>query len=552
MGTPASIYYPPMKRTPSLPARLLPVVAALMLLNQALAFSNWWPTPGIVPDHRLAPEFVWLWVILLGMARWRGTISPPALTTFAAIYCLLVLGRYVDVTAPALFGRAINLYWDVPQIPRFLWVAAHDLPVWISATALGLTALLLWGLYRLLRWGIALTAREAVPYALQARWVWLMTAAAVVLVSLNHAGVRSTWPFVSKPVIPTYVRQANILLTTLSEDRMARVLPSSSRLEEALAAPHQALAGLQGRDVYLMPLESYGAITYDHPRAEAFRAMRTRFADDIAAGGLQVVSAFLRAPTFGGASDLSHLSLLSGIDLTDPLRHDLLLTTRRPTLITLFRAAGYRTYGVYSSLSWEWPERAYYGFDAFVDGPMLGYPGPPLGPWLIPDQYAVARFEQLHLRPAEAPPRFVFMPTITNHFPFHPVPPFQPDQLRLLSEHPYDAADVSVALADKIDWFNMFPAFRHMIDYQFRWLGDWLRRPLPRPTLFILVGDHQPTANISGEGASWDVPIHILADDAALLDGFVRQGFAPGMEPPRQALGGLHDLPSLLLEATAR
>jgi len=549
-----------MNSTPSLlarllSARLLRVVAALLLLNQTLAFSNWWPTPGIVPDHRLAPEFVWLWVLLLVLHWRRGPLAPAALSGLAAFYCLLALGRYIDVTAPALFGRAINLYWDVPQIPRFLWVAAQDLPVWVSATALALTTFLLWGLYRLLHWGIGLLAREAVPYALQARWVGGVTAAAVVLVTLNHAGVRATWPVVSKPVIPTYVRQANILLTTLSDARMAHLLPSSGRLEAALADPQRALAGLAGRDVYLMPLESYGAVAYDHPQAEAFRAMRARFAADLATGGLQVVSAFLRAPTFGGASDLSHLSLLSGIDLSDPLRHDLLLTSRRPTLIALFRAAGYRSYGVYSSLSWEWPERAYYGFDEFVDGPMLGYPGPPLGPWLIPDQYAVARFEQLHprpARPAEMPPRFVFMPTITTHFPFHPIPPFQSDVERLLSEQPYEVAATNAALAEKIDWLNMFPAYRRMMDYQFRWLGDWLRRPQPRPTLFVLVGDHQPTANISGEGAPWDVPIHIVADDAALLAGFVRQGFTPGLEPPRQPLGGLHELPALLLEAAAR
>lgn len=541
-----------MKSNPAPHVRLLSVTAALLLLNQALAFSNWWPTPAVIPDHRLAPEFVWLWVILLGIVFWRGALPARGLTALSSLYLLLVLGRYIDVTAPALFGRAINLYWDVPQIPRFLWVAVQDLPLWVSVATVSVTGLLLWGLYRVLHWAIAVTAHDAVPYALRTRWVWGVTAVAVVLVTLNHSGVKATWPVVSKPVIPTYVRQANILLTTLSETRMAQVLPPSTVLEAALSEPRQALAGLQGRDVYLMPLESYGAVTYDHVQAEAFRAMRARFASEIGSAGLQVVSAFLKAPTFGGASDLSHLSLLSGIDLTDPLRHDLLLTTRRPTLISLFQAAGYQAFGVYSSLSWEWSERAYFGFDTFVDGPILDYPGPPIGPWFIPDQYAVARFEQRYPRNAKAPPRFVFMPTITSHFPFHPIPPFQPDRERLLSDRPFDAHEVAAAQTEKVDWLNMFPAYRRMIDYQWRWLGDWLRRPSPRDTLIILVGDHQPTANISGEGASWDVPIHIVSNDPNLLAGFVGQGFTPGMEPPRQLIGGLHALPALLLDALAR
>ena len=540
-----------MNRSLAAPVRLFTVVTALLLLNQALAFSNWWPTPAIVPDHRIAPEFVWLWLILLVTVRWRGSVPPRGLSLLTTVYLLLVLGRYVDVTAPALFGRPLNLYWDVPQIPRFLWVAIQDQP-WVVSGAAVVLLLLLWGLYRALYWSLHMVAVGAVPYALRTRWVWGATAATVVLVALNYAGVKATWPLVAKPVVPTYLRQANILLTSLSPERMATVLPPSTVLDQALRQPEASLAGLRGRDVYLIVLESYGAVTYDHPQAAVFSAMRQRFAAALAAGGQQVVSAFLRAPTFGGASDLSHLSLLSGIDLTDPLRHDLLLTTRRPTLINLFRAGGYQTFGFYSSLSWEWPERSYYGFDEFVDGPMLGYRGPSIGPWFIPDQFAIARFEQLYPRTGDAAPRFVFMPTITSHFPFHPVPPYQPDWQRLLSAEPFPAADVEQALAEKIDWLDMFPAYWRTIDYTLRWLGDFLRQPQPRETLFILVGDHQPTANISGEGASWDVPIHVVSRDQELLDGFVRQGFTPGLEPPRQPLGGLHDLSALLLKALAR
>ena len=48
---------------------------ALVALNTALSFKNWWPTPGILPDHRLAPEFVALWVVLLIVVAWRGALS---------------------------------------------------------------------------------------------------------------------------------------------------------------------------------------------------------------------------------------------------------------------------------------------------------------------------------------------------------------------------------------------------------------------------------------------------------------------------------------------
>ena len=56
---------------------------------------------------------------------------------------------------------------------------------------------------------------------------------------------------------------------------------------------------------------------------------------------------------------------------------------------------------------------------------------------------------------------------------------------------------------------------------------------------------------VSGEGASWEVPVHIVTRDPELLARFVALGFTPGLEPKRPALGGMHDLTSLLLRALA-
>jgi hypothetical protein len=533
--------------------RIASALAALLLLNGLLSFNTWWPTPGIVPDRRLSPEFVWLWVALLAVVGWRGHLPRAALAGFVVAFLALALGRYVDVTTPSLFGRELNLYWDVPQIPRFLWVSAQEKPWWQSALVVAAVALLLWGLARLIRWAVVTAAREAVPYALRARWTWVATLAAALLASANHAGVRATWPYVSRPVIPTYWRQAQLLAAAASPEQLARELPRSPALEAALAAPRRvALGGLQSRDVYLVFLESVGAVTYDNPRAARELApVRARFADDIAAGGHQVVSAFLRSPTIGGASDLAHLSLLSGIDLSDPRRHDLLLTTRRPTLLSLFRAHGYQTFGLYPAVSWEWPERAYYGFDVYLEGRDLAYRGPPLGYWNIPDQFALARFEHLHPRSSASPPRFVFFPTITCHLPFSPVPPYQPDWSRVLGDNPFDAAQLARARAERVNWLDMFPDYLRMVDYTYRWLGGYLRLPEPREAVYILVGDHQPASNVSGAGAPWDVPVHIVSRDPQLLARFTAQGFQSGLEPARAPLGGMHDFTAMLLSALA-
>ena len=526
-------------------------VAALLLLNACLSFSTWWPTPWVVLDARVAPEFIGLWVLVLVLVAWRGSLGQGAVRVITLGYLLLVLGRYADVTVPALFGRPINAYWDLPQIPRFLWVSAQEWPWWLTLAVLAGGASLLIGLYALLRWGIGVLATQVAPAAQAHVGAWLITLAAVALAAANYAGVQATWPYVSKPVVPVAWRQAQVLWGAWSSARQAVILPPSSPVDEAMAAPPgTALAALGGADVMLMPLESLGAITYDDPEMRtALQAARERFEQDLQDGGYRVVSAFLKSPTFAGGSDLAHLSLLSGIDLTDPMRHDVLLTTRRETLITLFRSQGYQTFGVYPGVFWPWPERAFYRFDQYVDGPALDYQGPPIGFWKIPDQFSAAQLERLYPRDARAKPRFTFFPTITTHLPFSPVPPFQPDVQRLLSAQPYDAEEVQRVLAQRPNWTQMRPDYVRMVEYGYRWLGAHLREGSGREAFYIFVGDHQPAASVTGEGASWDVPVYLVSRQERLLQRFVRLGYQPGVHPRRDALGGLHDLTDHLLQA---
>jgi hypothetical protein len=530
---------------PDRPARppVLRALLALAILNAVLAFENAWPTPFVKPDSRLAPEFVALWLVLLAAVKVFGALTRVQIAALSGLYTVLVVGRYVDVSAPALFGRAVNLYWDGQQLPRFLSVAGQHLALWEQAAIVLAVAGLLWVLYRSLRWAIAVVAHDAAPAALRSKAALGATAGALVLVAANTAGVEATWPVVSKPVTPTYLRQADLLITAASARSVATALPPSPAFDSDLTA-------LGGADVKLVFLESYGAIVFEDPEA------RRRLADAggalaraIQASGRHVVSAYVRSPTFGGASDLAHLSLLSGIDLADPLRHDLLLTTGRPTLIDLFRARGYETFGLYPALSWDWPERAFYRFDRFLDGRDLGYRGPQFGYWRIPDQFALARFEALHPVRADSPPRLLFFPTITSHAPFRPVPPYQPDWSRVLSAHPFDDADVERTLADRIDWTDLFPAYVRTIEYTYRWIGGHLAQPSPRDYVLILIGDHQPLRSVSGSGASWDVPVHVISSHPALLERFVARGFRAGLEPRLPALGGMHELTPILLEA---
>ena len=312
------------------------VALALLFLNAAVSFDNLWPTPGITPDTRLAPEFVLLWTLLLLAVGLAGMPGPRLIGGLAFAYTLLVIGRYADVTAPALFGRSINLYWDGRQIPRFLAVSAQGLASWQTlAILLGRRAAAVGDLPRGAPGHSDRRARRGTPCIAFPR-----DTADHRLGDRAGAGQHRR-------------RQGNLALRLApgAADLSASGRPPADRLvADASERCAAAIAGLRLRscrtrraDVKLMFLESYGAVAFDNPALhQRLAASRDALARQIAASGRQVVSAFVRSPTFGGASDLAHLGLLSGIDLSDPVRHDLLLTSQRPTLISLFTSAATR------------------------------------------------------------------------------------------------------------------------------------------------------------------------------------------------------------------
>jgi hypothetical protein len=383
-------------------------------------------------------------------------------------------------------------------------------------------------------------AVHAAPYALRSPAALLATALVVVLVICNLTQLMPS-RFVAGAVFPVYQRQADLILTPLIPSRLAKVLPPSPSLASDLRV-------LAGADVEVVFLESYGATTYDNPAiADAIASARQGLATTARSQGRFVLSSFVRAATFGGASDLSHLSFLSGIDLTDPLRHDLLLATDRATILDTFESLGYRTIGLYPAMSWEWPEKSFYSFDHYHDAPSLDYAGPKFGLWWLPDQFSIARINELYPPSADNGPRFLFFPTITSHIPYRPRPPYQPDWSKVTSEQPFSAQATRQALAVEIDWDDLFTGYLATFEYTFEWLSGYLELPRERDNVLILIGDHQPAGGIVLKGANWDVPVHVITSNPVIAERLRSQGFADGMTPPREAIGHISDLTGILL-----
>lgn len=557
-------------------ATLLAVLAWLAL-NTVLGVENLWPTLAVVPKAALSPEVLALVGVLAWWVGGGRAVGPRARRLIAGAVLLAIVGRYLQVTAPALFGRPLNLYWDGRHLPQVLTLAAADLAplqaLVIALGALSAIGLSAWLAIRFWAWVIGRLCDALVVKAVSRAATGLALGLLVVWGAGRLGGVQALERPFSQPVSLAYLEQGRFVARALLPGAAERLLPASP----AFAGD---VAGLGGADVLVLFLESYGAVTRDDPRlAAGLRTARERLAKAVGQTGIGAVSTFVRSPTFGGGSWLAHASLLSGLAMDDPARYHLLLTTDRPTLVRHFRAHGYEAVGWMPGLHNDWPEGTFYGYDRIVDAAGLDYRGPVFGFWRIPDQYSIARLGALELGEGPRRPRFVVFPTITSHVPFQPLPPYVDDGSRWLRGDPFEVFDADVlsrVLAEPPDWSKLTPAYTAGIDYSLRWLADFIadrfagaapaearqagappsrppagtdRRDPPHPLVIVALGDHQPAAAITGPAASWDVPVHVFARDPRLLDRLVAAGFARGLEAPRAPLGHMAELTAILSAA---
>ena len=68
------------------------------------------------------------------------------------------------------------------------------------------------------------------------------------------------------------------------------------------------------------------------------------------------------------------------------------------------------------------------------------------------------------------------------------------------------------------------------LDYALEVVGQYVERH-GDGALFVVLGDHQPAPLLTGPDASADVPVHVIADDPALLDRLPADLFGPGLIP---------------------
>jgi hypothetical protein len=520
--------------------RAIGLGVALALLNTSLTFGNVWPTLGVRPRGGVSIELCFFILVMGLLIRGFGHLSSRLLAAITATWMILVFGRYIQVTASALYGRELNLYWDSRFIPGVVVLTARVAPLWMLGAAIAGVAITLTLLAQTFYWALRKTSDAMMDKRFRP-WLTMGAGLMVALFALQRtSGLVVFHALFPTPAAQGFVRQIQLIIDASAE---SRPLPAGPALDSDLSV-------VKGADVLLVFVEAYGAVSYDNPEfARRLQPSRTRFESDVRDTQRSVVSTFVTSPTFGGSSWLAHISLLTGIEIRDADANARVMAQSRLTLLDTFSRHGYRTIALMPGLQAMWPEGRFYKFDEIYNAARLKYSGPQFGWFDIPDQISLERLNQFELRASPRAPLFVFYPTVSTHVPFSPTPPYQSDWRRAGASAPFDQATVKSAYLVQPDWNNLGPGYVEALSYDFEVFGGFLRDQAPRDLVMILIGDHQPLAAVSGENASWEVPVHVISNRSRLLERLIARGFRAGLTPEHPPLGAMHTLLPVLLDA---
>jgi hypothetical protein len=297
------------------------------------------------------------------------------------------------------------------------------------------------------------------------------------------------------------------------------------------------LTALRGKDVILSFVESYGRDAVEDPEfAPEVGAVLDDGGRRLSAAGFASRSAFLTSPTSGGASWLAHSTRLSGLWIDNQQRFDSLLKSDRLTLNRAFRRANWRTVGVMPGVTQPWPEGQFFGYDRFYAADSLGYHGPRFSWATMPDQFTLLAFERAERATRDRAPVMAEIPLVSSHSPWTPLP-------QLIGWNEVGDGSVYVRMAaagDSAEVVYRDPSrvrtqYRRSIEYSLSTLVSYVENYGDDDLVLIFLGDHQPAPLVTGEGASRDVPITIVARDRAVLDRIAGWGWQDGMLPSPDA-----------------
>ncbi|SER80675.1 Phosphoglycerol transferase MdoB [Streptomyces sp. yr375] len=508
-------------------------VLCVVLVLGALVLPNRLFSVHVSRFLRLPGEAIIGAAVLLALPR-RPRVALAAVAG-AALGALTVL-NLLDMGFVEYLGRDFNLVLDWGLLDDAQSYVADSMGGTVAiAAAIGLVLLVV-GVMVLMALAtvrlsglLARDTRQATRGTLIAGTAWITCS----VLGLQYAGA----PLASDQVAHTLTSEARRVRDTLKDEAAFGKVARSDTFGATPA--DQLVPDLRGKDMIFTFIESYGRSAIEDPvMAPGVDKTLDVSTQALAKAGFHAKSGWLTSATYGGSSWLGHSTTLSGLWVDNQQRYRTVMASDHLSLTKAFKKTGaWDTIGVMPGVQKGWPEAKFYGLDKVYNAFQMGYQGPKFSWSTMPDQYALEAFQRLeHGRAGRDKPLMSEIILTSSHQPWAPIPKMVGwDQLGNGSI--FDGIQKAGKKASDViaDSAKSKEEYGKSIQYSVTALTQWLERYGSDDTVLVFLGDHQPIARVSGNNASRDVPISVVAKDPKVLDKIAAWNWTDGLKPAHNA-----------------
>ncbi len=497
---------------------------AAALLFGVLVLPN---HPGTMGLQALGKFPLELPVLLAGMIALGRKPGIPAL--LALILTLTVVLKLADYGMFVAYNRPFNPILDAFLINAGFGLLRDSIGLVPAILSAGLAMIALILLYAALLHALRLWSRVvANTRARLAASVIALIFGGVTVVDAGHA--LKYWSLEQSPPGTSWTTRLSFKRAVQMRDTAADLVAFRARAQDDPYADATGLFdALEGRDVVLIYIESYGRSSFDNPLYSDTHLATLRAAEGpLSDAGLVQRSGWLTSPTAGGQSWLAHGTLSSGLWTHDNGRYNAMLTSGRRSLFHLAQASGYRTNAIMPAITLPWPESELMGFDQVFAAKDLPYRGERFNWVTMPDQFTLAAYPAL--LNDDPRPDFTQIALISSHAPWVPIPPVVGwDEVGDGSIFSQWASAGPTPREVWKDRDTVREQYRIAIDYALEVTLAHVARLGPEAPLVMVVGDHQP-AGFVAQIDSKDVPIHMIGP-REVIERIEPWSWTPGLIP---------------------
>ncbi|MEO5921570.1 MAG: CDP-alcohol phosphatidyltransferase [Pseudolysinimonas sp.] len=514
------------------PTRRWPTVVAIVLLVALPLLPGVLATGSPAALVRLPVESV-IAILVLALVPWR-----PARTVIAAVFGAFVVVALALAGLDAAFRYALDVHFDPNdwrQVGDGFGVVADSIGMPAAIVVLVLVAVVAIAAAFALAWAalrVDAAVRGRQPHG---RAAITTVAAGWIVASLAGSQLVAGQPAAASASLDSLTSAASIASETASAQEGVEAQIRDDPYQDVPAS--DLLASLMGKDVIIAFVESYGYVAL-HDESISGGVVQVLHDGDaqLAAGGYSSQSAWLTSPTFGGVSWLAHSTLQSGLWINKQSIYDRVVETDRLTLSEAFRRAGWNTVSDSPSDTHPWSVgTSFYHYETLLDTNNVEYHGPAFGYARIPDQYTWKYFSD-HFLDVPHEPVMAEIDLISSHTPWAPLPALVPwDEIGDGSIYSSQLAGQDSTSDVWSDPARIKKAYGQSVEYALGALFSFVENSDDPNLVLIVVGDHQPAAVVSGDGASRDVPISVISKDPAVFEAIAGWRWEDGMLPSDDA-----------------